>query len=967
MAGYSRTEIVKGMQGESITLGWGAVSAFNRSRLNYLLNQQYLSRLHELRYLPPFNGDVQAEGEQGWLTQLRMIEFGAPRLSFHTASMNDSKAILTMNIIGGSLSKHNPVNDSFPAQGDLIEAMGYYLEMEVDLTLAIGEVDRRGRVTLDLAKGARFSSNLLQGHAATELSLALMRWFAGLPAHRTVFELGFIEYHGYTALAPKSFILRTQAAPGANLRGAENHGDGAVLAFIRLAGNTSDGLQPDAKFPYLIPNDRDSAGEDLYSATLVVASNLLEHVTDKRLEVLNSLLFPGQQVFAEVGRDTPNDLAVFGRITSHHAMLTVSPDAVSLRPGSTQQFELRDAQGTKLTASKWTALSVKSHLAVGDGEITAGGLYTAASAEDMGHETLTVIVTAEYKRGKETVRTSARVLVTHQAIELAQRLETMPPTLQSLTLTGSHTSGGSMSWNLLGPELGALQASNVGAVFTPFNISAKAPVALQQVQVERGEQARAGVLLLNAHYALRLKPTFVQEALQGTSKDAQRVKPGQKVRFTLDADDFIPGATPVWRTLGDGTVDPQGHYIAPANVVSGVDAVVCDLERDGVSFNGAYHTLLISTLEEEGSWNLLQRFEVSLPLNRQRVFGNRYQQQQVDIVVETVPVNGKDYRLTPTERASLMLVERTSNDGVPALPEASQGIEDDTVYATRTLPNVFKPYGQGVINDDPYERRLKSPGSTIYETRYLHVNDPSAVVVHFYARFTKDGGGEFSSLDMDPSSGTVQVTVEPLPSYQRQHYEMERKRVKGLEPGADGRPDDEYNLEYRSRDYWQFRFVHGDFVTSEFTAKNADWSDKKKVNFSMVRWENEHKNEIMASYTGFIFEDKLAKREAAPMVESVVHVIEFDEGLTDVIADSTNDWGKEVDPTAFSSGTAVICNDRLDDIPYKPLGDLDYLAQPMLIKFVDESGNAHFIDFSYGPKGDSGNRNEVSWALVRPK
>ena len=41
MAGYSRAQIVEGMKGKAITLGWGAVSAFSRARLNHLLDQQY--------------------------------------------------------------------------------------------------------------------------------------------------------------------------------------------------------------------------------------------------------------------------------------------------------------------------------------------------------------------------------------------------------------------------------------------------------------------------------------------------------------------------------------------------------------------------------------------------------------------------------------------------------------------------------------------------------------------------------------------------------------------------------------------------------------------------------------------------------------------------------------------------------------------------------------------------------------
>ncbi|WP_313203182.1 hypothetical protein [Pseudomonas sp.] len=970
MAGYSRDDIVAGMKGKNITLGWGAVTAFNRSRINHVLNQQYLSRLHELRFLPLFNGEVPDESGLGWNIQLHLIEFGAPRLSFHTASMHDSKAMLTMNIIGGSLGKRNPLSDSDQAQGDLTEGMGYYLEMEVDLKLAVGKVDRRGRVTLDLAKGARFNSNLLQGAAADALSRKLEAWFAQLPEHRTVFELGFINYHGYTALAPTSFILYTQAAPGAALRHADNYGDGAVLAFIRLAGNDSDGQRPDSRFPYLIPNDRDGSGEDMYSATLVVASNLLEHVTDKRLEVLNSLLFPGQQVFSEVGRDTPQDLAVFGRITPHHAMLTVSPSTGTLRPGGTLQFDLLDAKGKKLVASAWRATSIKSHRAVAHGVISDTGLYRAASASDMGHETLTVVVTADYEfaNTKETVSASARVLVTHEAIELAQRLDTLPSTLPSLALNGSHASGASLSWTLLAPELGSLQPSGAGTVFTPSSARRKVPIALQQVQVEQGDQVRAGVLLLNAHYALRLKSAPGQASSQDTGKTMQRVKPGEAVQFTFDADDFFPGAALAWRALGDGTVTAQGLYTASANVSSGVDAVVCDLEHEGVLFSGAYNALQISTLAEESSWRTITKFDVSLPANRQIVYGNRYMQQQFNIVVETNPVGTEEYQLSRTEEASMELVELKSNDGVPPLPEASEGIEDDQKYGTRTLRNNFKLYGQAGVKDDPYERRLKTPGTTTYVTRFLHVNDPSAASAKFYARFTKDGGGEYTSLQINPITGTAEVTVLPSPTHQLENYKIERKRVKGIEPGPEGRPGDEYYLEYRSRDYWQFRYLNADFVTAEFLNKTAEWKDKEKVNFSMIRWESEHRNEVMASYTGFIFDDRLRKVEpAADEDEENTRIVEFDEGLDEVLGYKVKVWGNDVESTAFSSGMAVICNDRLDDIPYKPLGEQAYLAEPMVIKFVDEYGNAHHIEFSYGPTGQSGDRNVVSWALVRNK
>ena len=974
MAGYSRAQIVEGMKGKAITLGWGAVSAFSRARLNHLLDQQYLSRLHELRYLPPFDGDVEADGVSGWVEQLRMIEFGAPRLSFHTASMDDSKAMLTMEIIGGRRGKRNTLDGSVQGQGDIVRnpEEPYYVELEVDLTMALGIVDRRGRVTLDLAKGVKFNSNLLTGEAAKKLNLALEQWFAQLPAHRTVFELGYIDYDGFTYLAPERFILRTQPAPGALIKGTDSYGDGAVLAFMRLAGNTSDGQQPTASFPYLIPNDSTPSGEG-YSATLVVANNLLEHVRDDRLEVLNSLLFPGQQVFREVGRDIPHDLAVFGEITAHPALLTVSPATVTLPAGGKHRFELHDYQGNKLPVKAWRALSVKSHRDEGDGTME-NNEYTAASASAMGHETLTVIITAQYEvrpggPGIEPIYdyASARVTVMREDVELATRLVSLLPDTQSVDLVGAHVAGETLPWKLSGPELGTLQPSGAGAVFTPSSTRRKAPIALQQIQADADGQVRASVLLLRSRYPVEMKSATENNSSRIDGTTQQRVKPGQSVNFTFNADEFIPAATNSWRALGDGTVDASGNYTAPDTFSSGGDAVVCDREYDGVRYSGASRALQITTLEEESSWNTLIAFKLSRSVKRPFVYGNGYQQQQIDIEVETADVDGKPCRLTPTEQASLVLVEAGSHSGVPALLETSQGIEDGTTYATRTTRNAFRQYPLPSVDDEPYEQRQKATDGRVSLTRFLHVNDTTATKASFYARFRKDNGGEFTSLETDPINGTVDVDVKELPKYVESRYTMTRKRVMGTEPPVESPPNDEYYFHYRTRDYWQFAFDSALFMMAKITTLRDVGSDNKIPVTSMIRWESEHRNEIMASYTGFIFEDRVKPLRAHKESEPLAKFIEFDEELDKVIGSSIKEWGKEIDHTQFSSGTAVICNDRYDDIPYKPLGDRAYLAGPIGVMFVDEDGNPHYVEFSHGAKGTAGNRNIVSWKLNWPK
>ena len=58
----SRSEVIKQMSGKSVTYGWGAITVFNRARINRFLEQQYITRLEGYSFLPAFKGDVTLEG-----------------------------------------------------------------------------------------------------------------------------------------------------------------------------------------------------------------------------------------------------------------------------------------------------------------------------------------------------------------------------------------------------------------------------------------------------------------------------------------------------------------------------------------------------------------------------------------------------------------------------------------------------------------------------------------------------------------------------------------------------------------------------------------------------------------------------------------------------------------------------------------------------------------------------------------
>ncbi|WP_449431754.1 hypothetical protein [Pseudomonas putida] len=965
MAGYSRKEIIERMKEKNITLGWGAVCAFDRSRLNRVLEQQYLSRLHEHRYLPDFSGRFDAPEHYAAYTQLSMIEFGTPRLSFETASITDSRATLRMNIIGGNVATRSISDDGLLATFDISEGMGYSLTMDINLSLIRGLVDRRGTVSLDLAQGSKLSSDLLPDSLKSELERQLQAWFKSLPAHRTVFDLGIIDFHGYTPLTPTEFIIRTQAAPGAAFSRSQNYGDGAVLTFIQLAGNSGPGQAPGADFPYLIPDDK-SGGDARYSATLVVAHDLLDHVEPGRLEVLSSLLFPGSQVFDKVDEETPHDLVVFGNIAPHVSSLTIEPSMVTLRPNGTQQFKLLDAKGKPLVAKQWSAVSLKSHLEGADGKIDGSGNYVAADASAVGHQTLTVVVTATYTKDKQDYQASARVFVMFDAVELAPRIQTQSQVTPLVSLVAGHASGNQVQWSLVGPEYGTLQASEAGASFTPGCTNGRLPIALQQLRAEQGEQTHAGILLLTALFPL---PSSALATDGQRTTPGKRVKPGEQVQFAFPHDDFLPSATRRWRALGAGSVTENGLYQAASDVPNGADAVVCDLEHNGVTFNGAYRLLQLSELEEEGTWMSLQTYKVSQPALQKLVYPNGYQQLQIEIEVETVDVDGKNYRLSPKERASIVLVENKSSQQVKVLSDAEQGIEDPTlIYAARELRNVFKlSVGSGTAQE-AIPSGTKA-GKSIYKTLFLHLKDKTALATKFYASFTKDGGGEYRSIDKDEENGAVEVSPMSLPSLTKKSYALTGKRVKGA---GDAEKEDDYNFNLRTRDYWSLSYLNGKFYTHEFINRNANWSEKKNVNTSMLRFENDHPNEVMASYTGFVFDDVFkpgrgsvasARAEKSETLNIEFNLKNDDEKTTLV----NNPWGDAVDGTVFDSGTLVITNDRLDDVTYVAADQRKNLSQPMVVKLIDEYGNAHHLQFSYGPVADSGNRNTLEFTVVEPK
>lgn len=930
----SMAQLLARMRQGPITLGWGAVAAYSRSRLNNLLEQQYLARLVDNSYLPPFTQRL-ASNLPGDTVELQRLGFGAPLLSFSNASLSGSKALLRLNLVSGDIITTGQLVSSTV----VTEAQGLWVELELDLETVTGEIDRYGRVTLNLAHGARFASNLFEhdSNLYPQLIAALETWMHGLPARYAVFELGTVDFSHYDELAPTRFIIRTQAAPGAKVRGALNHGDGAVLVFIQLRGRASSGNLPDDSFPYLIPD-----GD--YSATLVLHKDLLGHASEQGLELLARLLFPQLNAFVKKEDHTPLDRALFGNIdpTQSHFTLTPALGAV-IAAGGSLQFTLRDGNGNPVAATAWHAVSPQSHTAAGHGSISGQGLYRAPLAGDMGREVVTVIVTAEHAKPGVTYRAAARLHVMAEALLVTPSAGAYRPQQQDQGLDVWNAGLGATAFELLEPRLGELAAlDDKHARFVPHPHTRRRVLAVQQVQASAGEQRDAALILANGQPLLGLAPSFVPSLAHGGTtqlNDINRIMPNQPRR---------------WRVLaGPGSVSPSGLFQASAQQPSQSNVVACEVVHNGVLFATGYSVLKETSLATTDTWKSLNLFTITVGKNHDGILGmvgsSGYQQLEVEITVETQAVDGRDYKLSVDEIASLRLFDR-AGQAIAWLSDSEEGIgeSEGNVWRTKRMRNRFVLANES----DPVPGGAPMPqGSedrTIREVLYLHRRGTASSQV-FFAGFQKDTGEWFYSNDTSHRNATIEVQVRTPEPFKVTDYTFTRKRVDGG-GGGQGEDDPEhsdFDLHPVTEDYWLLDYRHGTFYTAEFIKARESDSDAD-VNTSMVRWESAYGSERYHSFTGYIFQNH---------GQDEPRKVQFDRGMATVLGHT--DLDKSV-RSQYEAGRLVIVNyrDRNRELgDARGLADFTRMSKPLRIRLRDNKGQEHVIQIDYLPVGTIGDRN----------
>jgi hypothetical protein len=267
MSSNSLETLLAWMKDTSRMLRWGMVFALERRKANLLMAQEYMRRFEVGSYLPPVRGDVEIVENQ-WVQVIHDFVMDIPLLSFENADLNDSKARLSMSVVGGTQLSLKRESAGYKAvlvdEIDSLQGPKLYLDLLLDRVP--GNVDEDGRIILDLSRSDNF--RLTFGPTEDEQRLGgdfFKDLFNQLAPEKRIWPLGRIERGTVESMHPQSFALRTQAS-GAAARDPQSseHGNGAILTLVRMEGD-AEGDFPGTGFRYLIPDD---AGKD-YSATVL--------------------------------------------------------------------------------------------------------------------------------------------------------------------------------------------------------------------------------------------------------------------------------------------------------------------------------------------------------------------------------------------------------------------------------------------------------------------------------------------------------------------------------------------------------------------------------------------------------------------------------------------------------------------------------------------------------------------------
>ncbi|WP_030131405.1 hypothetical protein [Pseudomonas sp. QTF5] len=961
----SLKDLLENMNGRSVCFGWAAVAVFSRTALNQLLADQYLDGLNASRFLPPMSGELSLTPENTESATFESIVFGKPVLSFEKSSLAGSTASLTMNIIGGSYTViHSPVTAApmLFSHMPITEDMGYFVKLKISLIQVTGNVDQRGRVMFEVDANPTAESNLGSTDSIRKKVAEYIRsYLSNQPDDWRMFELGLLDFNGNNPLSPTRFVIRTQKSVE-----DETDPDGLVAVFMNVKALDEAAATPieGSGFPFLIPDDV-LQGKPLYSAALVLNYQLRSFVTDEQLDVLGSLLFPGQKVFierpGEQDRHTPHDLLILGNVVAEPERVTITPSFISLKAGAEQQFTARRSDGTVVNNVEWSVSCPDSPLS--EGAMSIGGLYKASERSKMSNEHQFTVVTARYTSGAREYVHSAQVIAVFESMAISPQVAVRGVGATALTveLAVSTLSGGDLVWPTLSPTQGELTViDNNHARYTPpATIDGTSDV--QRIIVTdklTKETIEATVVLLEWEHKIQINPYFIP---------FNSLRPVQLEVVMGGPADYYD-----WEVIGEGngTIE-DGLFTPPDNPLSPISVVRCSESRFGQPIAFGFSIIRLSERQEDHpKWAALEKFSITAPGNLNRCFANGFQQIVVVVEVETQPVEVDhnvyvDIPLSDLELSTMKLVDKISGAEVPFLHFSQEGIEYGTdSWAASKKRNRFRLFNvSNLPSADFLPSTAPKHNRTRYKEFYIHLAVEGSRT--FYAQFQAANGATWRSIDKTYENNQIEVTgVQRLPVTDSE-YSFVAQRISKDPDGHDAEPSPDYpngdNMSfYRySVDFWYLEYRRAGIPVG-FATMSVEG------NVSSIQWESDQVDETYCSYTGCAFNPANYTNSDSPVAKN----ISFDPYLWALMRDV---YPTELD-TSFRGGNPpgpgqlMVSLHRVHDMPYwydkMAEGDEHKLYRArldpaMIFVMLDEEGNRHKLRIGFDAPTLDESRNRL--------
>jgi len=241
-------ELLASFYQKTITKEWDVVIAYDRERANALLEQEYIQKvLSGEGHFPAINW----KSKDGYYS-FSNLTIGKPLISFEDSDVTSSIIIATLPFISGSVVEFDS-NNTVIALTEITEVNDFKIKLRINLSEGQGEVNSAQGVVIKFKQGTLLDLSLpINIHAEVNY------FFEQLLKNSDVeYQLGTVNTGTNEIFMPREFIIRTQPAPGARVRGAKNYGHGAILIFImtNYSAKGTQGEAPKSDFPYIIPND----------------------------------------------------------------------------------------------------------------------------------------------------------------------------------------------------------------------------------------------------------------------------------------------------------------------------------------------------------------------------------------------------------------------------------------------------------------------------------------------------------------------------------------------------------------------------------------------------------------------------------------------------------------------------------------------------------------------------------------